>query len=113
MDQIWTKSYPNNVPAEGDVDQWRNYQLCNLQCAQGDLASVRVPDKNCGKAVMLCLTNTNPELTGKQVRDFCSRELNGYKKPRYVRFVDEMPKTNVGKILRRALHDEAVKKMNT
>ena len=58
---------------------------------------------------MLCLTNTNLELTGKQVRDFCSRELNGHKKPRYVRFVDEMPKTNVGKILRRALRDEAVK----
>ena len=112
MDRIWTNSYPVNAPATVDIDQRRNHQLCNWLCAQGGPTSVPVPDKNCGEAVMLCLTNTNPELTGKQVRDFCSRELNGYKKPRYVRFVDEMPKSNVGKILRRALRDEAVKQMN-
>ncbi|MFT5798956.1 MAG: acyl-CoA synthetase (AMP-forming)/AMP-acid ligase II [Candidatus Azotimanducaceae bacterium] len=109
MDRIWTKSYPNNVPAEVDVDQWRNRQLCNLQCAQGDPTSVGVPDQNCGEAVMLFPTRTNLELIEKQVWDFCSGELTDYKKPKYVRFVDEMPKTNVGKILRRELRDEAVK----
>lgn len=60
---------------------------------------------------MLFVTRTDPNLTDKAVRDYCAAELTGYKKPKHVRFVDEMPKTNVGKILRRELRDAAVKEM--
>ena len=77
-----------------------------------EAACVGVPDANSGEAVMLFVTRTNPDLTEKDVRDFCSKELTGYKKPKHVAFVDEMPKTNVGKILRRELRDTAVKQMN-
>ena len=76
-----------------------------------EAACVGVPDKNSGEAVMLFVTKAKADLTEKEVRDFCGRELTGYKKPKYVRFVDEMPKTNVGKILRRELRDAAVAEM--
>ena len=42
----------------------------------------------------------------KEIRDYCAEELTGYKRPKHVEFRDELPKTNVGKILRRALRDE-------
>ncbi|WP_050929768.1 long-chain-fatty-acid--CoA ligase [Aestuariivita boseongensis] len=77
-----------------------------------EAACVGVPDKSSGEAVMLFLTRTNPDLTEKDVRDYCAQELTGYKKPKHIRFVDEMPKTNVGKILRRELRDAAVKEMS-
>ena len=77
-----------------------------------EAACVGVPDKSSGEAVMLFVTRTNPDLTEQDVRDFCATELTGYKKPKHVRFVDEMPKTNVGKILRRELRDAAVKEMS-
>lgn len=76
-----------------------------------EAACVGVPDKSSGEAVMLFVTRTDPNLTDKAVRDYCAAELTGYKKPKHVRFVDEMPKTNVGKILRRELRDAAVKEM--
>ncbi|MFK7751551.1 MAG: long-chain-fatty-acid--CoA ligase [Sedimentitalea sp.] len=76
-----------------------------------EAACVGVPDKNSGEAVMLFICKSDPNLTEKQVRDFCGTQLTGYKKPKHVAFVDEMPKTNVGKILRRELRDGAVAKM--
>jgi long-chain acyl-CoA synthetase len=48
----------------------------------------------------------DPELTAEQLMDYCKREFTGYKKPKYIEFRDELPKTNVGKILRRALREE-------
>jgi long-chain acyl-CoA synthetase len=50
----------------------------------------------------------DPALTVEQIQDFCRDNLTGYKKPKYVEFRDELPKTNVGKILRRELRDAAV-----
>ncbi len=76
-----------------------------------EAACVGVPDKNSGEAVMLFICKADEALTEKEMRDFCSQHLTGYKKPKYVEFVDEMPKTNVGKILRRELRDAAVAKM--
>jgi long-chain acyl-CoA synthetase len=76
-----------------------------------EAACVGVPDKPSGEAVMLFLTRSNPDLTETHVQEFCTKELTGYKKPKYIRFIDEMPKTNVGKILRRELRDAAVKEM--
>ena len=77
-----------------------------------EAACVGVPDKSSGEAVMLFVTRTNPSLDEKAIRDYCGEHLTGYKKPKHVRFVDEMPKTNVGKILRRELRDAAVKEMS-
>ncbi|MFC6582670.1 AMP-binding enzyme [Sulfitobacter aestuariivivens] len=78
-----------------------------------EAACVGVPDKNSGEAVMLFVTRNDPHLTEAMVRKFCTTELTGYKKPRHIRFVDEMPKTNVGKILRRELRDAAVAEMKS
>jgi len=77
-----------------------------------EAACVGVPDRSSGEAVMLFITKSDPNLTEKDVRAFCMQELTGYKKPRHIRFVDEMPKTNVGKILRRELRDAAIKEMS-
>ena len=51
----------------------------------------------------------DPALTAEQVKDFCREQLTGYKHPRYVEFRNELPKSNVGKILRRELRDSAAK----
>jgi long-chain acyl-CoA synthetase len=52
----------------------------------------------------------DPALTEEQVMEHCRKNLTGYKIPRYIEFRTELPKTNVGKILRRALRDEELKK---
>ncbi len=77
-----------------------------------EAAAVGVPDERSGEAVKLFVVAKDKSLTEKQVRDFCKEQLTGYKVPKSVEFRDELPKTNVGKILRRALRDEAVKKQS-
>jgi long-chain acyl-CoA synthetase len=71
-----------------------------------EVACIGVPDKNSGEAVKLFIVRKDPALTAEQVLDFCKHELTAYKKPKYIEFRDELPKTNVGKILRRQLRDE-------
>ena len=71
-----------------------------------ETAVIGVPDKQCGEAVMLFATVSDKELTTSDLRKYCAEKLTGYKKPKYVEFRDELPKTNVGKILRRELRDE-------
>ncbi|HEX5343402.1 MAG TPA: long-chain-fatty-acid--CoA ligase [Duganella sp.] len=73
-----------------------------------EVACIGVPDKNSGEAVKLFIVRKDPNLTAEQVLDFCKHELTAYKKPKYIEFRDELPKTNVGKILRRQLRDEKV-----
>ena len=51
----------------------------------------------------------DPSLTERQILDFAAKELTGYKRPRHVEFRADLPKTNVGKILRRELRDEEIK----
>jgi long-chain acyl-CoA synthetase len=48
----------------------------------------------------------DPSLTADQLMEYCRQQLTGYKKPKYIEFRAELPKTNVGKILRRALREE-------
>jgi long-chain acyl-CoA synthetase len=69
---------------------------------------VGVPDEKSGEAVKVFVVRKDPALTAEQVLDFCKENLTGYKKPKYVEFRDELPKSNVGKILRRELRDAAV-----
>ena len=54
----------------------------------------------------LFVVNKDPNVTEQQIIDHCRSELTGYKVPKHVYFRKELPKTNVGKILRRALRDE-------
>jgi long-chain acyl-CoA synthetase len=73
-----------------------------------ECAVVGVPDAVSGEAVRLFVVKKAPSLTAKEVTDFCAAQLTGYKRPRSVVFLEELPKTNVGKILRRELRDKAV-----
>ncbi len=71
-----------------------------------EVACIGVPDNNSGEAVKLFVVRKDAALTAEQLLDFCKHELTAYKKPKYIEFRDELPKTNVGKILRRQLRDE-------
>ena len=71
-----------------------------------ECACIGVPDEHSGEAVKLFVVRKNPSLTKEELMNFCKEELTGYKKPKYIEFRTDLPKTNVGKILRRALRDE-------
>ncbi|HWI80895.1 AMP-binding protein [Ramlibacter sp.] len=68
-----------------------------------ECAAVGVPDEKQGEAVKLFVIKSDPTLSEEDVAAFCRQTLTGYKIPKYVEFRDELPKTNVGKILRREL----------
>ena len=91
--------YPNEV--EGVVADHPGV----LECA-----AVGVPDENSGEAVKLFVVKKDPALTERDVMEYCKEHLTGYKKPKYVEFRPDLPKTNVGKILRRELRDTPAKK---
>jgi long-chain acyl-CoA synthetase len=90
--------YPNEI--EGVVAAHPGV----LECA-----AVGVPDKKSGEAVKLFIVKKDAALTAEQVIAYCREHLTGYKCPRDVEFRKELPKTNVGKILRRQLRDEQKK----
>ncbi|MGA8514282.1 MAG: long-chain-fatty-acid--CoA ligase [Burkholderiaceae bacterium] len=87
--------YPNEV--EDVVAQLPGVMEC---------AVVGVADEKTGEAVKLVIVRKDPALTEAQVRDYCRSNLTGYKQPKVVEFRTEMPKTPVGKILRRELRDK-------
>lgn len=70
-----------------------------------EVAAVGVPDTHSGEVVKLYVVKKDPALTEADVIEFCKERLTGYKRPKYVEFRTELPKTNVGKILRRELRD--------
>jgi long-chain acyl-CoA synthetase len=70
-----------------------------------ECAAVGVSDDKTGEAVKLVIVKKDPSLTEAQVREYCRANLTGYKQPRIVEFRSDMPKTPVGKILRRELRD--------
>ena len=72
-----------------------------------EVAAVGVPDKKSGEAVKLVVVRKDPGLTADDIKKFCRHELTGYKQPRYIEFRTSLPKSNVGKILRRELRDSA------
>jgi long-chain acyl-CoA synthetase len=71
-----------------------------------EVACIGVPDAHSGEAVKLYVVRKDPTLTVDALMAYCKENLTGYKKPKYIEFRDELPKTNVGKILRRVLRDE-------
>ena len=75
-----------------------------------ECAAVGVPDASSGEAVMLFVVKRDPSLTKEALAAYCAQQLTGYKRPKYIEFRDELPKTNVGKILRRELRDSQLEK---
>ena len=75
-----------------------------------EVAVIGVPDEKSTEAVKLFVVKRDPSLTEAEIRAFCKEELTGYKRPRHIEFRDELPKSNVGKILRRELRDEELAK---
>ena len=86
--------YPNDVE--------ETVSLCPgvLECA-----AVGVPDEKTGEAVKLVIVKKDPSLTERAVREYCRTNMTGYKQPKVIEFKTELPKTAVGKILRRELRD--------
>jgi long-chain acyl-CoA synthetase len=86
--------YPNDVE--------ETVSLCPgvLECA-----AVGMPDEKTGEAVKLVIVKKDPKLTEDQVRTYCRANMTGYKQPKVIEFKTELPKTAVGKILRRELRD--------
>ncbi|MGF6954308.1 long-chain fatty acid--CoA ligase [Paraburkholderia youngii] len=70
-----------------------------------EVAAVGVPDQHSGEAVKLFVVKKDPSLTDEQIFAYCKTQLTGYKRPKVVEFRTELPKSNVGKILRRELRD--------
>jgi len=84
--------YPNEI---------ENVVYCHpnvIECAV-----VGIPDDKTGEAVKLFAVVNDPKVSGDDLRHFCRKELASYKVPKHVVFRDELPKSNVGKILRREL----------
>jgi len=71
-----------------------------------EVAAIGVPDEHSGEVPKIFVVKKDPQLTERDLLEHCKKELTGYKRPKYVEFRSELPKTNVGKILRRALRDE-------
>jgi long-chain acyl-CoA synthetase len=70
-----------------------------------ECAVIGVPDANSGEAVKLFVVKKDPNLTEQELMKFAAEQLTGYKKPKYIEFRSDLPKTNVGKILRRELRE--------
>ena len=76
-----------------------------------EAAAIGVPDEKSGEIVKIFAVKTDPSVTEQDVIDYCRDNLTGYKRPKLIEFRDELPKTNVGKILRRALREEELSKL--
>ena len=87
--------YPNEIEAVAATHNGV------LECA-----CIGVPDNSTGEAVKLFVVRKDPNLTSDQLMEHCKEQLTGYKKPKFIEFRDELPKTPVGKILRRELRDK-------
>jgi len=71
-----------------------------------ECAAIGVPDEHSNEVVKLFVVKKDPALTEHDIIEYCKTQLTNYKRPKYVEFRNDLPKTNVGKILRRALRDE-------
>lgn len=90
-------------------------ELENLIACHPDVlecAVIGLPDDELGEVIKLFVVSRNRRLTVKTVRDYCRERLTSYKVPRQVEFCASLPKTNVGKVIRREILDEELKKLS-
>jgi len=71
-----------------------------------EVAAIGIPDEKSGEVIKIFVVKKDPSLTEEELRDYCSENLTKYKVPKFIVFRDTLPKSNVGKILRRALKEE-------
>ncbi len=90
------KVFPNEVE-----------DVAMMQGGLRECAAVGVPDPHSGEAVKLFAVKKSPDVSEKDLRGYMLERLASYKVPKHIEFRDDLPKTNVGKILRRALRDSA------
>jgi long-chain acyl-CoA synthetase len=88
--------YPNEIE-----------QVVNLHPGVSECAVIGVPDDRAGEAVKLYVIRKDYGLSEADIVAYCKEQLTGYKRPKYVEFREDLPKSNVGKILRKDLRDEA------
>mgnify|MGYP001074607158 FL=1 len=88
--------YPNEIE-----------QVVNLHPGVLECAAIGVPDAKSGEAVKLFVVKKDPTLTEDDLMAYCRDNFTGYKRPKYIEFRDELPKSNVGKILRRELRSSS------
>jgi long-chain acyl-CoA synthetase len=74
-----------------------------------EVAAIGVPDEKSGEAVKVFIVSKDPSLSKEQIKAFCREHMTGYKQPKHIEFRSELPKSNVGKILRKELRDEGAK----
>ena len=86
--------YPNEIE-----------QVVSAMPGVAECAAVGVPDENSGEAVKLVVVRNDAAVTKEQVKAYCREHLTGYKRPRVIEFREDLPKTTVGKVLRRELRD--------
>jgi long-chain acyl-CoA synthetase len=89
--------YPNEIE-----------QIVNLHPGVLECAAVGVVDLKSGEAVKLFVVKGDPRLTEEDLSDYCKQNFTAYKRPKYIEFRDDLPKTNVGKVLRRELRSPSV-----
>jgi long-chain acyl-CoA synthetase len=96
------KVYPNEIE-----------DVAVRQAGVREAAAIGVRDEQSGEVVKLFIVRKDPALTAADVLAHARQNLTGYKVPRHIEFVDDLPKSNVGKVLRRALKEEAVVQPST
>jgi len=80
-------------------------QVVNLHAGVLECAAIGVADAKSGEAVKIFVVKKDPSLSEEDLAEYCKQNLTAYKRPKYVEFRDELPKSNVGKILRRELRN--------
>ena len=76
-----------------------------------EAAAVGIPDERTGETVKLFVVKADSSLTEEEIVAYCRENMTAYKVPKNIEFREDLPKTNVGKILRRELRDEELKKV--
>jgi long-chain acyl-CoA synthetase len=88
--------YPNEIE-----------QVVSLHPGVLECAAIGIPDEKSGEAVKLFVVKNDPTLSEDDLAGYCRENFTAYKRPKYIEFRDELPKSNVGKILRRELRTGA------
>ena len=99
------RALPHGSPEASDPEDWGDVVVVEMDGIL-EAAAIGIPHEKSGEAVKVFAVRTDDSISEQDVIDFCQDNLTGYKRPKVVEFRDELPKTNVGKILRRALRDE-------